>query len=75
MTPNFSLSKSYFVKPTKRIELIAVKKILDKKKPQPSRGRDPIIEVKKAKSNSGIFLKQLFIYNSIKDSLLCLFVL
>ena len=45
-----------------------MKIVLEKKNPQYLSGRVPIIEVKKAKSNSGIFLKQLFIYKSTKVS-------
>ena len=42
---------------------------LDQKKPTSLSGILPINEVTKAKSNSGIFLKQLFTYKSLKVSL------
>ena len=54
----------------KRNEFIIVKIKLDIKNPHRLSGMLPIIEVTKAKSNSGIFLKQLFIYISLKVSLL-----
>ena len=63
------------MKTKKRAELRIVNIILEIKNPQQFKGTLPKIEVKKVKSNSGRFLKQLFIYNSIKVSSLSLLFL
>ena len=71
-TSNFSFSKLNSLKITKETEFNIVKIKLEIKNPQYLSGRLPINEVMKAKSNSGIFFKQLFIYNSLKVELLSL---